>query len=93
MADARDTLPAYINTFDPAKGYQRMVAHYDRFLTSNELNVIQDIEANRLKGVADAFWRDGSLVSGGAIVLGPDHQRQSRGEVGGGQGLHSRGGA
>ncbi|WP_445215896.1 DUF4815 domain-containing protein [Bradyrhizobium sp. Pa8] len=71
MADARDTLPAYINTFDPAKGYQRMVAHYDRFLTSNELNVIQDIEANRLKGVADAFWRDGSLVSGGAIVLGP----------------------
>ncbi|WP_316169387.1 DUF4815 domain-containing protein [Bradyrhizobium sp. SZCCHNRI1058] len=71
MADARDQLPTYINTFDRAKGYQRLAAHYDRFLTSNEINVIQDIEANRVKGIADAFWRDGSLVSGGAIVLGP----------------------
>ncbi|WP_316205990.1 DUF4815 domain-containing protein [Bradyrhizobium sp. SZCCHNR3058] len=71
MADARDQLPAYINTFDPAKGYQRLAAHYDRFLTSNEINVLQDIDANRVKNIADAFWRDGSLVSGGAIVLGP----------------------
>ncbi|WP_315743097.1 DUF4815 domain-containing protein [Bradyrhizobium sp. SZCCHNR1075] len=71
MADARDQLPAYINTFNPTKGYQRLAAHYDRFLTSNEINVMQDIEANRVKGIADAFWRDGSLVSGGAIVLGP----------------------
>ncbi|WP_315764538.1 DUF4815 domain-containing protein, partial [Bradyrhizobium sp. SZCCHNR2009] len=71
MADARDRLPAYINTFDPAKGYQRLAAHYDRFLTSNEINVLQDIDANRVKNIADAFWRDGSLVSGGAIVLGP----------------------
>lgn len=71
MADARDQLPAYINTFDPKKGYQRLAAHYDRFLTSNEINVLQDIDANRVKGIADAFWRDGSLVSGGAIVLGP----------------------
>ncbi|KRR21711.1 DUF4815 domain-containing protein [Bradyrhizobium retamae] len=71
MADARDNLPAYINTFNRAKGFQRLAAHYDRFLTSNEINVIQDIDADRVKQIADAFWRDGSLVSGGAIVLGP----------------------
>jgi hypothetical protein len=71
MADARDNLPAYQNTFDPQKGFQRMAMHYDRFLTANEVNVIQDIDANRVKNIADAFWRDGALVNGGAIVLGP----------------------
>ncbi|MGX9427980.1 DUF4815 domain-containing protein [Bradyrhizobium sp. LeoA1S1] len=71
MSDARDNLPAYINSFDPAKGFQRLAFHYDRFMSSNEVNVVQDIEANRVKNIADAFWRDGSLVSGGAIVLGP----------------------
>ncbi|WNV10093.1 DUF4815 domain-containing protein [Tardiphaga sp. 709] len=71
MTDARNNLPAYQNTFDRAKGFQRLAHHWDRFLTANELNVAQDIEANRVKQIADAFWRDGSLVSGGAIVLGP----------------------
>ncbi|MGJ4942486.1 DUF4815 domain-containing protein [Bradyrhizobium sp. HKCCYLS1011] len=71
MADARDQLPAYINTFDATKGYQRLAAHYDRFLTSNEINVIQDIDGNRVKGIADVWWKDGALVGGGAIVLGP----------------------
>ncbi len=71
MADPRNNLPAYINTFDRGKGFQRLAAHYDRFFTSNEVNVMQDIEADRVKAIADAFWRDGSLVSGGAINLGP----------------------
>jgi hypothetical protein len=71
MTDARNSLPAYINTFDRAKGYQFLAAHYDRFHTSNEFNVIQDINADRLKQIADVFWRDGALTVGGAIVLGP----------------------
>jgi len=71
MTDVRDNLPSYQNTFDPKKGFQRMVYHYDRFHTANEANVEQDIEANRVKKIADVFWRDGALVSGGAIVLGP----------------------
>lgn len=71
MADPRTNLPAYINTFDREKGFQRLAAHYDRFHTANEFNVIQDIEAERVKQIADAFWRDGSLVNGGTIVLGP----------------------
>ncbi|WP_047308781.1 DUF4815 domain-containing protein [Rhodopseudomonas palustris] len=70
-SDPRTTLPAYINTFDRGKGFQRLAAHYDRFFTSNEVNVMQEIEADRVKAIADSFWRDGSLVSGGAIVLGP----------------------
>jgi hypothetical protein len=71
MADARDQLPSYQNTFNREKGFQRLAFHYDRFLTANEMNVVQDIDGDRVKQIADAFWRDGSLVSGGSINLGP----------------------
>jgi len=71
MADARDQLPAYQNTFIREKGFQRLAFHYDRFLTANEMNVAQEIGADRVKNIADSFWRDGSLVSGGAINLSP----------------------
>ncbi|UYO50337.1 DUF4815 domain-containing protein [Rhodopseudomonas palustris] len=42
----------------------------DRFVGHHELNVVQDIERERLRRVANAILKDGSLVSGGAIVLG-----------------------
>ncbi|MBK5961128.1 DUF4815 domain-containing protein [Rhodoplanes elegans] len=69
--DPRTTLPTYINTFDRAKGFQALAFHYDRFLLGHELNVAQDIERDRVRAIGDAFWRDGTLISGGKIVLGP----------------------
>jgi Domain of unknown function (DUF4815) len=68
--DPRLSLPNYINTFDRSKGYESLAFLASRFLTSNEVNVIQDIIADRIKQVGDTMWHDGALVSGGTIALG-----------------------
>ncbi|NEW96910.1 DUF4815 domain-containing protein [Rhodopseudomonas sp. BR0G17] len=68
--DPRNNLTAYINPFDATKGVQALAFHYDRFLGSHELNVLQDIERERLRRIANVILKDGSLVAGGAIVLG-----------------------
>lgn len=70
MTDPRNNLPNYINPYDRAKCFQALAMQSDRWAHAHELNVMQDIEANRVKGIADVLWRDGALVGGGAIVLG-----------------------
>ena len=68
--DPRLSLPNYINTFDRSKGYESLAFLASRFLTSNEVNVIHDIIADRIKQVGDTMWHDGALVSDGTITLG-----------------------
>jgi len=41
-------------------------------LQSPELNELQDINDTRLRRIADRFMSDGSIQSGGAVVINPD---------------------
>jgi hypothetical protein len=69
--DPRTLLSNYLNPFDPAKGFQALAFHWDRFLHHHELNIAQDIERERVKRIAEASGlKDGSIVSGCTLVLG-----------------------
>lgn len=68
--DPRTNLPSYINPFDPAKGFQALAMHSDRWAHAHEINVLQDIERERLRRIANTILKEGSLTAGGAIVLG-----------------------
>jgi hypothetical protein len=70
MADLRDNLSTYINPFDRTKGYQRLAFLWDRYYATNQVNLAHEIEADRVREIGNALWKDGYLTSGGAIVLG-----------------------
>ena len=65
-------LPDYYSRDQEAKGYNSLMFRNQHGLQSSELNEMQDIANTRLAGVADALFKDGDLVSGGAMIVNPD---------------------
>ena len=59
------TLPAdYYNRFDPAKRFEDVLVRAQRRSQSAEINEIQSLFADRVRRIADAVFRDGSVIRG-----------------------------
>ena len=53
---------AIYNTHNPADGYDRVDFHADRRLQSRELNELQSLSEQRLRGIAGALFDEGSII-------------------------------
>ncbi len=63
------TLNAYYNRFNPDKEYEKSLFLAGRGLQSAELNEIQDYALLRLKGIGDAIFRDGDVITGANCII------------------------
>lgn len=61
--------PQYFHRFDPAKEYDEHLFIPGRGLQSAELNELQKSAAYRLRGVADALFKDGDIVRDAVVVV------------------------
>jgi hypothetical protein len=71
----------YYNRFDPAKNYERVLLRDGYGAQASEINEIQDMEAYRLRGVADALFKDGDIIRGAQLVVNPE-TGETRAEAG-----------
>lgn len=64
------TMPAqYYSRFNPAKNYEQHLFVAGRGLQSAELNEIQLSAANRIRGIADALFKDGDIVRDASVSV------------------------
>ncbi|XCA33330.1 MAG: DUF4815 domain-containing protein [Wolbachia endosymbiont of Polyergus mexicanus] len=63
------TLNSYYNRFDPDKEYEKSLFLAGRGLQSAELNEIQDYALLKLKGIGDAIFRDGDVITGANCII------------------------
>jgi len=64
-----DQLLHYNNRFDPSKDYDQHMFRSGYVLQAAELNEIQSNVANRVKGIADALFKDGDLIRDAGINI------------------------
>ncbi len=62
-------LDKYYNRFDPSKKYTKTMFLVSRGLQSAELNEIQDYASYGIKGIGDALFADGNVISGCTCVV------------------------
>ncbi|WP_265030404.1 DUF4815 domain-containing protein [Wolbachia endosymbiont (group B) of Athalia cordata] len=63
------TLNAYYNRFNPDKEYEKSLFLAGRGLQSAELNETQEYALSKLKGIGDAIFRDGDVVTGSNCII------------------------
>ncbi|WP_264688189.1 DUF4815 domain-containing protein [Wolbachia endosymbiont (group A) of Sympetrum striolatum] len=63
------TLKDYYNSFNPDEEYEKCLFRAGRGLQSAELNEIQDYALLRLKGIGDAIFRDGDIITGSNCII------------------------
>ncbi|BET30048.1 hypothetical protein wCauBTS_06550 [Wolbachia pipientis] len=63
------TLNSYYNRFNPDKEYEKSLFLAGRGLQSAELNEIQDYALSKLKGIGDAIFRDGDVITGANCII------------------------
>jgi hypothetical protein len=63
------TIDNYFNRFDPAKQYDRVLFRDGYGAQASEMNEVQDMQAHRLRGVADALFKDGDIIKDAQIVV------------------------
>lgn len=67
------TMPAnYFDRTDPSKEYEQHLFIAGRGLQSAELNEIQIASASRMRGIADAIFKDGGIVRDAVVVVNPE---------------------
>jgi len=63
------SLAKYYNRFDPAKKYTKSLFLAGKGLQSAELNEVQEYASTAIKGIGDALFADGDIISGCTCVI------------------------
>lgn len=76
-------IDGYYNRFDPEKNYDSHVFISGRVLQSAELNEIQSAIKHRLRGVADALFKDGDIIRDAELIVNAEtgHAQAGSGAV------------